>query len=242
MIEILYEDDDYMVFNKPAGLLVIPSPRQTTNTLLHLVNRMKQPFGKDSAQTNVVADKRKLYPCHRLDRETSGVILFAKGKRNQKIMMESFRRQEVKKTYIAFVRGRIAPLRGRIALPVKDRYAKATVSAGKKSGHFGQISRPVEKDAVTEYSVLSVLESFSVIQVFPKTGRKNQIRIHFKNIGHPLLGERVYAFRKDFPLHFKRLALHAQTLNWKHPVSRKRINVRAPLPDDMQQFWDKYKT
>jgi len=82
---------------------------------------------------------------------------------------------------------------------------------------------------------------FSVVDVVPETGRKNQIRIHFRDIGHPLLGETVYAFRKDLPVHFRRCALHAGLLSWLQPVSRRTVRSEAPLPDDMMTFLKQYQ-
>ena len=228
MIEIVYEDADYVVFNKPAGLLVIPSPGQEKKTMIHLVNDRaffaERPSGGDVR----AGDRRKLFACHRLDRETSGVILFAKGKANQQAMMEAFRLKQVTKTYVAFVRGRMSPRQGTITRLIEDRYAKP---GGKQAG----------RSAVTRYKVRAEYPLFSVVDVFPETGRKNQIRIHLRDIGHPLLGERVYAFRKDLPVRFRRCALHAGSLTWTHPVSRQTIRNEAPLPDDMRAFLKQYK-
>jgi len=110
LIDILYEDDHYIVFDKPAGLLVIPTPKNERKTLVNIVNQ-QYAGQKDSV---------KLHPCHRIDRETSGVIIFAKGKRNQKLMMDLFKRRAVEKKYIAFVHGRLPLKRGEFRKPVKD--------------------------------------------------------------------------------------------------------------------------
>lgn len=213
-IEILYEDDSYMVFNKPAGLLVIPTPRNEKNTLVNIVN----------AQYVSGRDAPKLYPCHRLDRETSGVILFAKGKRRQQWMMELFKKRAIRKKYIACVYGKLPQRQGEIRFSVADRALR------KFRG------RPSLKSAVTRYRVIEVKKRFSVVEVEPLTGRKNQIRIHFTQIGHPLVGERKYAFARDYPLKFKRVALHAAGLEWMHPVNHSRVKVTADLADDMEAF------
>ena len=92
------------------------------------------------------------------------------------------------------------------------------------------------KPSVTRYKVLDERKSFSVVEVTPVTGRTNQIRIQFAEIGHPLLGERKYARGKDYELRFRRVALHAQTLEWEHPVTHKKINVTAKLHQDMEEF------
>jgi RluA family pseudouridine synthase len=228
MIEIVYQDNDYVVFNKPSGLLVIPSSGQGKKSMIDLVNDCSFLAERSIKSDAGGHDQRRLYPCHRLDRETSGVILFAKGKANQKAMMESFRRREVAKTYVAFVCGRISPPLGTIRRGVDDRYPKPS---GKET----------KKHAVTHYKVRAEYPLFSVVDVIPETGRKNQIRIHFRDIGHPLLGERVYAFRKDFPVHFRRCALHAGSLTWRHPGSRQTITSEAPLPEDMRAFLKQYQ-
>jgi len=228
MIEIVYQDDDYVVFNKPSGLVVIPSPGPEKKYMIDLVNAPSFLAEHLTGPAPRGRDQRKLYPCHRLDRETSGVILFAKGKANQKAMMEAFRRREVTKTYTAFVCGRVSPLQGTIRRAIEDRYRKLSGNSAKKS-------------AVTHYKVRAEYPLFSVVDVVPETGRKNQIRIHFRDAGHPLVGERVYAFRKDLPVHFRRCALHAGLLVWVHPVSRRTVRSEAPLPKDMRDFLKQYQ-
>ena len=218
-IQIRYEDDCYIVFEKPAGLLVIPSPKRENNTLLSLVNRQLARKETDW----------KLHPCHRLDQETSGLILFAKGKKNQQLMMEEFKRQRVKKIYIAFIQGQLRKDFGEIRSFIKDFNQKRF---NKKSA---------AKLGITRYTVLETKKGFSVLEVTPVTGRTNQIRIHFSEIGHPLLGERKYAFGKDYALKFRRTALHASSLKWIHPIDRREVKVESILPEDMRQFLNKNK-
>lgn len=205
---ILYEDEHLIVVDKPSGMLVIPSPRGETNTLTALLNREL-----DTRGVSVNA-----YPCHRIDRETSGIVLFAKGKRIQQIMMEGFKKKDVKKLYTAFVHGR----------PKKDFDIISTRIYNKK--------KRKSEEAVTRYSVLDRLGDFAVLEAEPVTGRTNQIRIHLKGIGHPLVGESVFAFRKDFRLKFRRTALHAQRVEFTHPETGKRMVFESPLPDDMKNF------
>jgi len=212
-IDVLYEDDQLIVFDKPAGLLVIPSPNKEPHTLTSIVNTQCAQEGET-----------RLHPCHRLDRETSGAIIYAKGKKNQQLMMQEFQRHRVKKQYIAFVRGKIKPPEGEIRGAVKDKH---------KQKYAARARAP---EAVTRYRVKEVRRGYSVVEVYPLTGRTNQIRIHFKDIGHPLLGERVYAFGKDFEVKFRRVALHARQLIWYHPVLKKSITVESPLAKDMSEF------
>ncbi len=217
IIEVLYQDEFYIAFNKPAGLLVIPSPHKEKKTLISIVNA-QFPSGEIQG---------RLHPCHRLDRDTSGVILFARGKKNQQMMMAEFFNQRVQKVYIAFVQGKLKKPIGEIKSAIKDFEER----------RFAWTSLP--KMSLTRYKVLTVKKEFSVVAVYPLTGRTNQIRIHFSDIGHPLLGERKYAFGRDYALKFRRTALHAQDLKWVHPIHKKQIQVHSPLPEDMNQFLQK---
>ncbi len=199
---IIYEDDSILVIDKPAGMLVIPTPKNETHTLTNLLNRELHGRGIEA----------NAHPCHRIDRETSGLIAYAKGKKTQQLMMEKFRRHEVKKRYIAFVHGRL-------------------------HRNSGSIDTPIEhKKSVTKYKVLEQRRDFCVVEVEPVTGRTNQIRIHFKSIGHPLVGERRFAFAKDYDLKFRRAALHSCRIEFIHPLTNKALFFTSPLPDDMEKF------
>lgn len=205
---IIYEDDRLIVVDKPSGMLVIPTPKKETNTLTSLLNRELDERGVEA----------NAYPCHRLDRETSGLILYAKGKKMQQLMMEEFRKKSVKKTYIAFAHGRIDKNSGIINKPIYNR------------------NKNRQDEAVTKYKVLEKRKNFTILEVEPVTGRTNQIRIHLKDMGHPLVGESVYAFRKDFALKFKRIALHAKEIEFTHPVTGERTKFSSPLPKDMEEL------
>lgn len=213
-IEALYEDDCYVVFNKPAGLLVIPTPKKEQKTLVNIVN----------CQYASQQNSRKLHPCHRIDRETSGAIIFAKGKRAQQLMMDVFKRRAITKKYIAFVHGKMPEKCGEFRRPIKDAYQKK----------FGKSRSAVS--AVTRYKVIKIKKQFSVVDIQPITGRTNQIRIHFSQAGHPIVGERKYAFARDYVLKFRRTALHAASLEWEHPIERRTVSVQSNLPKDMAEF------
>lgn len=208
---IVYEDGHLIIVNKPSGMLVVPTPKGETNTLTDLLN--------DELDSRGV--KINAYPCHRIDRETSGLVIYAKGKSIQQDMMEQFKRHLVKKTYIALVHGVV-------------RKNSDTM----KGNIYNQRKRKTEL-MITKYRVLERRRDFTIAEVEPVTGRTNQIRIHFKELGHPLVGESVYAFRKDFKLRFKRVALHAKTIEFKHPVTGKGMNFNLPLPDDIVNFIQK---
>ena len=203
--KIIYEDESILVIDKPSGMLVVPTPKRETNTLTDLINRELDERG---IEVNA-------YPCHRIDRETSGLIVYAKGRAAQKAVMEEFRKRSVKKTYIAFVNG-----------AVKKKFDTIT-------GSIYNRNKRRQEAAITKYRVLAVRGSFSIVEVEPITGRTNQIRIHMKSIGHPLVGETVFAFRKDFDLRFKRAALHAGRIEFTHPALGRRMSFESPLADDM---------
>lgn len=206
--KIVYEDEWIIVVEKPSGMLVIPTPRKETNTL--------------TSQLNHELDKRGIeanaHPCHRLDRETSGLIIYAKGKSMQGLMMNEFKNRSIKKVYIAFVHGAVRKS--------FDTLKSFIYNRNKKRNEL----------AITRYKVIEKRRDFSILEVEPVTGRTNQIRIQFKDIGHPLVGESVYAFRRDFKLKFKRVALHAKSLEFIHPVTRNTLVLTSPLPKDMMEI------
>jgi 23S rRNA pseudouridine1911/1915/1917 synthase len=193
-IPIIYEDNFLLIADKPSGLLTVRTPKNEKRTLTSILG---------------------LYPCHRLDRETSGLIIYAKAKPVQEEMMEEFRQRLVKKTYIAFVRGIPCDRQG----VIKNRI----------DGMFAQ----------TSYKVIEKRRDFAIVEVTPLTGRTNQIRIHLKSIGHPILGESKYAFRRDFKIKAKRLCLHAAKLEFKHPKNGQILKLESDLPQDLKTFLEK---
>ena len=205
-LSVLFEDEWLLAVDKPAGLLTIPTPKKEKRTLTSILNEDLKERGLGY----------RLHPCHRLDRDTSGVILYAKGKSIQQKMMQLFQQRKVKKAYLAFVQGHLPHARGEINSPIE-----------------GQAS-------LTRYIVIEKRSDFSIIEVMPVTGRTNQIRIHLKSIGHPLVGEDKYAFRRDFKLRAKRACLHAGELSFTHPVTNNQISLRAELPQDLRRFLEEH--
>ena len=215
-----------MVIDKPPGMLVIPTPKKETNTLTDLINKELDERG-----INVNA-----YPCHRLDRETSGLIIYAKGKAIQQAMMEEFRKRSVKKLYIAFVNGIMKKKFDTVTSCIYNKNKGRTEDAVTKYTVLEKRNVPCQRHGmVGHFGEMSRL-TFTVIEAQPVTGRTNQIRIHMKSIGHPLVGETVYAFRKDFKLRFKRAALHAKHIEFIHPASGKKMSFESPLAADMANF------
>ncbi len=206
-IPIVYEDDWLLVVNKPAGLLSVPTPKKESRTLTSILNQ-------DAVERGL---KYRLYPCHRLDRQTSGLVIYAKGKSIEKKMTDAFYDRLVQKKYIAFVHGKLAHPAGKISVAIEG------------------------KHALTKYKVIKEKSNYSVVEVSPVTGRTNQIRIHFKSIQHPLVGEDKFVFRKDFALRFKRICLEAEGLNFKHPVSGKELKINIELAKDLKDFLESHE-
>jgi len=205
-IPIIYEDDWLLVADKPPGLLVIPTPKNEPRTLTSILNEDLEKKGLSY----------RLHPCHRLDRETSGLIVYAKGKSIQRKMMELFKRKNVKKAYIAFIQGNLTKTQGEISTPIEG------------------------MSALTRYKVIENKKNFSIVEVNTLTGRTNQIRIHLKSIGHPIVGETRFAFRKDYSLRAKRVCLHAKSLEFLHPITNRPVRVTSELAKDLEGFLDKH--
>jgi len=205
-IPVVYEDDWLLVVNKPQGLLTIPTPKNETCTLTSVLNEDLEKKGK----------LYRLHPCHRLDRETSGLIIYAKGKSIQKKIMDLFKYRKIKKKYLAFVQGILTANQGEI---------KNTIAG---------------QSAITKYKVIQRRKNFTIVEVVPLTGRTNQIRIHFKQMGNPIVGETKYAFRRDFRIKAKRLCLQASSLEFVHPITKEVIFLNTEIPTDLEEFLKKH--
>ena len=203
----LFEDDYLIVVNKIAKVLIQASKKQEKNTLTSLLCRH---LGYT------------VFPCHRLDRETTGLVIYAKSLELQKKIMDQFRRREVKKKYIAFVKGNLKKRNG--------------VWEGKIIDRQGEKFSEKSKYAKTFYRVLKDFLGWSILELSPVTGRTNQLRIQSAKVNHPILGEDKYAFRRDFKIKSKRLSLHAFYVSFIHPISRQKVTLEIDLALDMQEF------
>jgi len=204
---IIFEDDSIVILEKQAKILTLPSPKKEKYTLTSLLEeKLKKP----------------VYPCHRLDRETTGLIIYAKSRNIQERVMNQFRQGLVKKRYIAFVKGRLRQRSGVFSGYVLDREGK----------RFGE--KP--KKAKARFYVILERSHYSMVELEPFTGRTNQLRIQLAQAGCPILGERKYAFGRDFKVNFRRLALHACFISFNHPVSGKKLIFKLDLPPDMKAF------
>ncbi len=216
-VEILYEDSDLLVANKPANMPTHPSLDHGADTLANAIY-----FHAKSRQ--------EYYPfrcVNRLDRDTSGLTVIAKNPYSSCILNEQMRKRMVHRTYYAIVSGEL-DLEGTIDAPI----ARIEESLVKRAVDFGK-----GKHAVTHYKRLFAQDGISFAELALDTGRTHQIRVHMSYIGHPLIGDSLYSSGCGAPALIKRQALHAGVLEFNHPVDGKPLRFCAPLPDDMLQFF-----
>ena len=199
-LNIFYEDECLVVINKPVGMLVHPTDSIFTGTM---VNALLYHFKKLSS----VNTRMRPGIVHRLDMDTSGLLVVAKDNRTHHRLAKQFARHTVKKKYLAFVNGLVKFEEGKINEPL-----------GRHALHREQrdvIYTPDGKESVTFYKVIKRLSKCTYVALFPQTGRTHQLRVHMAHIGHPILGDEKYGHKKSFP----RLALHAQSIGFTHPNS-----------------------
>jgi len=205
----IYEDNWLLIIDKPADILTTPSPGNYEISLLDLLNSEYNP------------KRVGIFPCHRLDKETSELVIFAKDKQTQGQIMDLFRKREIRKKYIAIVQGWCEKNSGEI----KNYLSESSRSDKRK------------KLAITCYRAIKKEPEYSIVEVQPLTGRKNQIRLHFKGLGHPIVGERRFAFAKDYEIKSKRLCLHARQLEFIHPRTEKSLKLFSAIPSHMRNFF-----
>ena len=214
-LDIIYEDDDLLVVDKPAGLTVHPAPGHPNHTL---VNAILFHFPRladigDSLRPGVV---------HRLDKDTSGVMLVAKNNIAQLNLSEQFKAHSVVKAYLALVKGCLTPEQGIIEAPMgrdpRNRKRMAVVAEG--------------KEARTEYRVIKYIGNCTLLEVMLKTGRTHQIRVHLSAIGYPVVGDKVYGVKSP---HISRQFLHACRLGFKLPSTGEYVEFTSELPSDLEQ-------
>jgi len=213
-LEVLHEDDNLLVINKPAGLVVHPGAGNQTHTLVNALLA-------HCTNLSGIGGEERPGIVHRLDKETSGCLVVAKNDFTHRALSEQFARREVDKVYLALVRGTLRRSSGVIDAPIgRHPVHRQKMSVAESRG------RP----ARTEYRVLNSGNGLSLIECKIHSGRTHQIRVHFHHLGHPVLGDKVYggAARDLYP----RQMLHAARLEFTHPRERRRRSFAAPPPDD----------
>lgn len=208
-IEIVYEDNDIIVINKGYGLLSVStlSHKREDNAYEILRNYVKS-----------VNPNNKLFIVHRLDRDTSGLMMFAKTEEAQNVLRHNWNNMILERLYVAVLEGYLEQNSG---------YVKSRLTENSQFVVYTTDDPEQGRIAVTHYEVLGRGNGFTLAQFSLDTGRKNQIRVHAKDLGHPIAGDKKYGATKS-PLH--RLALHARTLRFAHPITRKDMNFETPIP------------
>lgn len=218
-IEIMYEDDDIAVVNKPQGMVVHPAAGNFTGTL---VNALLAKCSNLSGINGVIRPGI----VHRIDKDTSGVLVVAKNDNAHKALAEQIKEHSMKRVYMALVEGVIKNDEGTIDLPIgRHPIERKRMAVVQKNG----------RNAVTHYKVLERFKANTLVEARLETGRTHQIRVHMSYIGHPLVGDPVYGFKKQ---HFKLKgqALHAMTLGFIHPTTKEYMEFNAPLPEYYEQL------
>jgi len=219
-LPVVYEDDAVIVLNKPAGLLAVPLPLQRRNDARSVFEDLKIYLSRRG--------RRRPFVVHRIDRDTSGLVLFAKSEGAQLALKEQFKRHQPERVYRAIVYGVPSPSSGtwhdHLVWDTKALIQKETSPRD-----------PRGKEAISHYRVIEPLAGASLIEVRLVTGKRNQIRIQARLRGHTLVGEVRYTYGPDQlrPIAFPRQALHAQRLTFLHPVDERQMAFEAPLPEDL---------
>jgi len=214
-LNIIYEDDDLLVIDKPAGLAIHPAPGHPSHTLVNAIlsHLPTLPDTDDSLRPGIV---------HRLDKDTSGVMLVAKNSRAQANLIDQFKTHSVVKAYLALVKGHLTPESGVIEAPIgrdpRNRKRMAVVTKG--------------REARTQYNVVKYVGDDTLLEVKPETGRTHQIRVHLSAIGYPVVGDKVYGVKSPY---LPRQFLHACRLGFKLPSTGEYVEFESELPPDLAQ-------
>ncbi len=223
MLNIIFENQDVIVLNKPAGLLVHPTEKSKEKTLVH-------ELIKYYPQIKQVGDNPKIRPgiVHRLDKDTSGILIIAKNQKAFLFLKKEFKKRKVKKTYLALVHGKMQNKQGIINSPIS-----MSGSGLKRQAYL--FTNKKSKPALTKWKLKMQYRNFALLKVMPKTGRTHQIRVHLKSINHPIAGDKLYKFkRQKNPNYLNRQFLHAWKLKINLPNSKQKEFI-APLPNNLSK-------
>ena len=221
-LDIVYEDNDILVVNKQKGLVVHPGNGNPNGTLVNAI----MAHCKDSLSG--IGGEIRPGIVHRIDKDTSGLLIIAKNDKAHINLSEQIKNHEVKKTYLALVRGRIKEQEATIDMPIARDEKNRIKMAVDKNG----------KSAITHFKVLKKYENYTFLEVNIETGRTHQIRVHLSKIGFPLVGDSVYSNGKN-PFGVQGQMLHSYRLEFKHPVTGETLKLEAKLPKYFQDVLDK---
>lgn len=212
-LDIIYEDDAYLVLNKPAGISTHPSLRHYDNSLSNGVRYYFDTIGL----------KKKIRPVNRLDIDTSGLILFAKNEYVQEFLVRQMIKKSFTKEYQCIVSGKFEKKKGTISLPISRKENSIIERCVKNDG----------QTAITHYDVLKEYPEYSLVSCKLETGRTHQIRVHMAFIGHPILGDTLYGSHSSL---INRQSLHCTFISFIHPLSHKLVSYKSELPNDMKKL------
>jgi len=215
-LEIIYEDRDILVVDKPAGLLTVGTQTNKTRTAYYILT--------DYVRKGSLKSRKQIFTVHRLDQWTSGVLVFAKSEEVKERLQDQWK--DTEKKYIAVVYGRPAEKEGIISSYLTENKAYTVYST---------TDATKGKLAQTAYKVLKETEQFSLLEINLLTGRKNQIRVHLADKGHPVAGDRKYGKDKDG---YRRLALHSQSISFRHPTGGEQMTFEAKVPSYFHKLMD----
>ena len=224
-LNIIYEDDDILIINKEKGMCVHPGAGNPDGTLVNAI------MAKCKDSLSGIGGKIRPGVVHRIDKDTSGLVIIAKNDKAHIDISEQIKNREVEKTYFALVRGNIKETEAVINMPIgrssKDRKKMAVDKKG--------------KEAITEFKVLEKFDGFTYVEVKIKTGRTHQIRVHMAEIGYPIVGDVVYSNGRN-PFNVCGQMLHAAKLEFVHPTTKEIVKFEAPLPEYFQKVLRKLET
>lgn len=229
-LDIVYEDDDIIVVNKPAGIVTHPAPGHLHSTLVNALLH--------HCELSRVSERTRPGVLHRLDKDTSGLIVFAKSDSSLVKLTRQVEEHKIRRKYIAFVWGRMGILEGTIDAPI----GRHTLERKRMA-----VTPLKSKEAVTYFKVIKEFNYITQLEIELKTGRTHQIRVHLSHVNHPVVGDQDYGGRKKLPNVPKeefdrvlqiilRQALHASELSFVHPMTKKQLEFHSPLPPDMQEL------
>ncbi len=223
-VEIIYEDSDIIVVNKPKGMVVHPANGNPDGTLVNAI----MSICKDSLSG--IGGEIRPGIVHRLDKDTSGILIVAKNDKAHINLSEQIKEHKVKKTYIALVKGIVKENNATINMPIgrseKDRKKMAVTKKG--------------KEAITHFKVLKRYDKYTLLEINIETGRTHQIRVHLSQIGYPIVGDEVYSKGKN-EWNIKGQCLHAKSLDFKHPITNENMHLEAKIPQYFEKILEELK-